>query len=202
MIEFNHQRGGASAGAVGNITHERVYIKSSFSIAESTTVLLCQGPRVSEESVEPHWPIFGLNGDWKPSSETAGLARLKIGTIQLKGDGLYFLRVDGYIDTFFEVVGETVISVPRKELQSVVERLFGDQVAKRQTELASIKAARDEEADALLREANNAGWPVLNGSERQVAWAISIRSKVAKRNPGLPELLTRTAAKYWIDNYK
>jgi hypothetical protein len=77
--------------------------------------------------------------------------------------------------------------------------MFGDQVAAKRNELASVTAARDQELDFARKEAETQGWPTLTGSEKQIAWAMSIRSTVARMHPALAELQTRTAAKYWID---
>lgn len=198
-IEFNHQRGGGTAGAVGNITHERVYIKSSFIVDAFTEVLHCRGAFINEKGVVPNWPLLELDGEWKPSIKSSGW---KIGTIPLVGDGLYYLKIKDYRDIFFEVAGHIVNPVANSDLSAVLERMFADQIMVQRKELASIKAARDEELHFACQEAEAQHWPALNGSDKQVAWAMTIRAKVAKRNPTTPELRTRTAAKYWIDAHK
>lgn len=201
QITFNHQRGSSYAGAVGNITYVRVYVKSSFVSTSKTTVVRCQGATIKEDTVEPVWPssiLFGLSGEWKPSEKNKGW---NIGKIPLEGDGLYFLEVDGYADTFFEVIGQDVLTIDRKHLRTVVERLFGGEIAAKRAELASIETARSEEREFELNEAKVRGWPSLSGSDKQIAWALSIRSKAAKRNPTMPELTNKTAAKYWIENH-
>jgi hypothetical protein len=116
QIEFNQQRGGGTAGAIGNITHERVHIKSSFAGDLFTRVTRCNSVTVGDEhSVEPNWNIAtgALPGEWKPSTKSTGW---KIGKIPLQGGGLYILDVQGYPVTFFEVVGYEVNPVARNDL--------------------------------------------------------------------------------------
>ena len=59
---------------------------------------------------------------------------------------------------------------------------------------------REKEREKAVQE--TAGLPSLSGTERQIAWATTIRAKVAKSNPALPALKKATTAKYWIENYR
>lgn len=77
-----------------------------------------------------------------------------------------------------------------------------DYEARRKALAAAEKAAQDAaEAEARSLETPAAPpLPTLIGTEKQVAWAMSIREVAQLQEPGLPELLTATRAAWWIDN--
>ena len=53
--------------------------------------------------------------------------------------------------------------------------------------------------EAAIR-AEEKALPNLTGSDKQVAWAITIRDKALQEYGDFPELATQTSAKWWIDN--
>lgn len=63
-------------------------------------------------------------------------------------------------------------------------------------------ASRQAQLDAAKGKADEAGWPALTGSEKQIRWAETIRAKVAAKDPKAKALKTATTAKYWIDNHR
>lgn len=62
--------------------------------------------------------------------------------------------------------------------------------------------SRMAQLDAAKSKAEEAGWPALTGSEKQIKWAETIRAKVASKDPKAKALKTATTAKYWIDNHR
>lgn len=46
------------------------------------------------------------------------------------------------------------------------------------------------------------GLPKLSGTSKQIAYAISIRSAYAVKNPNDGALMRGTTAKYWIENHR
>ena len=62
--------------------------------------------------------------------------------------------------------------------------------------------SRKAQLDAAKSKAEEAGWPALTGSEKQIKWAETIRAKVASKDPKAKALKTAKTAKYWIDNHR
>lgn len=73
--------------------------------------------------------------------------------------------------------------------------------AEQTIEKAKEIIAEREEAQKAAAE-QTAHLPVLSGTPKQIAWATTIRAKVAERDPDLPALKKATTAKYWIENYR
>ena len=71
-------------------------------------------------------------------------------------------------------------------------------------EAAARRAANDEAADKIAREGQDTsdGLPALKGTPKQIAWALTIRAKVAAKNPKDPSLKKGKTAKYWIENHR
>lgn len=65
-----------------------------------------------------------------------------------------------------------------------------------------IAAKRAAEKRAAQEAAEAAGLPMLTGTPKQIAWAVTIRGKVAAKQPDLPALKKATTAKYWIENFR
>lgn len=76
--------------------------------------------------------------------------------------------------------------------------------AKGHTPQEAIASAMEviESRKKNLEEAKKetAGLPALTGTERQIAWAVTLRADYAKKHPETKVLKTATTAKYWIDN--
>lgn len=66
----------------------------------------------------------------------------------------------------------------------------------------TIIAERQAKLEDAKNQADEAGWPELKGSEKQVKWAQMIRAKVAAKDPTIKALKTAKNAKYWIDNHR
>ena len=73
-------------------------------------------------------------------------------------------------------------------------------VAQGQTAESAFKIVRDRAAATKAAAEETAGLRALTGTEKQVAWATTIRAAFAKTNPNSPLLKQRTAAKWWIEN--
>lgn len=62
--------------------------------------------------------------------------------------------------------------------------------------------ARDQATHQAQSAAEQRGLPALRGSEKQVRWALQIRDRVRRENPGHPSLTDEDTAKFWIENRK
>lgn len=66
--------------------------------------------------------------------------------------------------------------------------------------LKQKRAEREQAVMDAIEKSAALGLPALEGSIKQIAWALRIRDKVVQVNPADPRLKKATTARYWIDN--
>ena len=59
---------------------------------------------------------------------------------------------------------------------------------------------KNERNVAAIESAKENNLPKLQGSEKQIAWAMSIRAEKLEKHGNIPALIEKTGAKWWIDN--
>ena len=84
-------------------------------------------------------------------------------------------------------------------------QLYGKEKDRRwRIENETTKICWDCQKTQQKQDAENAaeknGYPELIGSEKQIAWAMTIRAKYLQKHGDIPPLLEKTSAKWWIDN--
>ena len=73
----------------------------------------------------------------------------------------------------------------------------------RRIENDALKELNAERAAEIAEKGQpDVGLPVLSGTPKQIAYALSIREAFATKHPGDPALTRGTTAKYWIENHR
>lgn len=90
------------------------------------------------------------------------------------------------------VAGETISGTSASELQKQVSKIAARKGRQRRRHATLL-----DQAEA---HAQHSSLPRLQGSPRQVKWAMCLRDKLAATEPSDPRLVEQTSAKFWIDN--